>query len=56
MFEGAPLRPAIRTNMAGPPMLEAERIIFNGQLEIARRYAAANGLNRIVVKPLTTTE
>ena len=50
-IDGVPLRPSIRTNMAGPPMLEAERIIVDGQLELARRYAKANGLNRIVVRP-----
>ncbi|WP_218508342.1 indolepyruvate ferredoxin oxidoreductase family protein [Variovorax sp. dw_308] len=50
-FGSKPLKPVIRTNVAGPPMLEAERMIFDEQLEVARRYAAANHLNRIVVRP-----
>lgn len=51
MLDGAPLRPALRANLAGPPMLETERVIYHGQLEIARRYAALNGLNRVVSRP-----
>src|SRR5690606_37967660 len=49
-FDGAVLQPKLRANEAGPPLIEAERRIFHGQLEIARRYAALNGLNRIVVR------
>lgn len=49
-YDGQPFRPRMRTNEAGPPLLEAERSIMNAQLELARRYAAANGLNRIVLK------
>ncbi|MDB5914734.1 MAG: hypothetical protein JWP22_3409, partial [Ramlibacter sp.] len=51
LFDGAPLKPVFRPNEAGPPLIEAERRIATGQLEIARRYAALNGLNRIVVRP-----
>lgn len=51
MLDGVVVRPMLRANMAGPPMLETERLIVDGQLEIARRYAAVNGLNRIIVKP-----
>lgn len=51
MHDGAVMRPEMRTNQAGAPLIEAERKINQGQLEIARRYAALNGLNRIVIKP-----
>lgn len=51
LFDGRPMQPAFRPNEAGPPLIEAERRIAGGQLEIARRYAALNGLNRIVVRP-----
>ncbi len=51
LYDGQPLKPVFRPNEAGPPLIEAERRIANGQLEIARRYAALNGLNRIVVQP-----
>jgi indolepyruvate ferredoxin oxidoreductase len=50
-FDGATLKPRLRVNEAGPPLIEAERQIYYGQLEIARQYAALNELNRIVVKP-----
>ena len=50
-LDGAVVRPALRANLAGPPMIEIERVIYHGQLEIARRYAALNGLNRIVLRP-----
>ena len=51
MLDGAPFRPVLRMNEAGPPLIENERRIVHGQLEIARRYAAVNGLNQIVVRP-----
>jgi indolepyruvate ferredoxin oxidoreductase len=51
LYDGQPLTPGFRPNEAGPPLIEAERRIAYGQLEIARRYAALNGLNRIVVRP-----
>lgn len=50
-LDGVVLRPTLRMNEAGAPLIEAERRIVHGQLEIARRYAALNGLNRIVVEP-----
>jgi indolepyruvate ferredoxin oxidoreductase len=50
-LDGAPFRPVLRPNEAGPVLLEAERRMVYGQFEIARRYAALNGLNRIVVDP-----
>ena len=50
-LDGAPLQPVLRNNEVGPAMLEAERRIWHGQLEIARRYAALNGINRIVLDP-----
>ena len=37
-----------RANEAGPPMIEREREIYYGRLEIARQYARLNGLNRII--------
>jgi indolepyruvate ferredoxin oxidoreductase len=51
MFDGRPLVPTLRPNEAGAPLIEAERRMVGGQLEIARRYAALNGLNRIVARP-----
>ena len=51
LHDGQLFRPRLRANEAGPPLIEAERTIMNAQLELARRYAAANGLNRIVLKP-----
>lgn len=54
-FDGQVLRPTLRANEAGAPLIEAERRIVHGQLEIARRYAALNGLNRIVVRPEKAT-
>ncbi len=50
-YDGSILRPTVRPNEAGPPLIEGERRIVHGQLEIARRYAALNNLNRIVVRP-----
>jgi len=47
-FDGSPLEPRLRPNEAGPPMIEREREVFYGRLEIARQYARLNGLNRIV--------
>ncbi|VTU39939.1 indolepyruvate ferredoxin oxidoreductase family protein [Variovorax sp. PBL-E5] len=51
MLDGAPVRPKIRINEAGPPLLEAERQIYYGQLEVVREYARLNGLNRIACDP-----
>lgn len=51
MFDGVPLVPSLRINEAGAPLVEAERRIVHGQLEIARRYATLNGLNSIMVAP-----
>ncbi|MEJ8826093.1 indolepyruvate ferredoxin oxidoreductase family protein [Variovorax humicola] len=48
-LDGTAMTPALRLNEAGPPLLEAERRIYYGQLEIAREYARLNGLNRIAV-------
>ena len=50
-FDGAPFKPQFRPNEAGPPMIEREREIYYGRLEVARQYARLNGLNRIVVNP-----
>lgn len=50
-YDGAVLQPMMRPNEAGPPLIEGERRIVHGQLEIARRYAAANHLNRIMFRP-----
>jgi len=48
LFDGAPHRPQFRANEAGPPMIEREREIHYGRLELARRYARLNGLNRVI--------
>ena len=50
-YDGKALDPVFRANAAGPPMIEAEREIFYGRLEIARRYARANKLNQVVIDP-----
>ncbi len=47
-FDGEILQPLFRPNEAGPPMIEREREVYYGRLEIARQYARLNGLNRIV--------
>jgi len=51
LFDGAPMEPAIRVNDVGPALLDAERKMFYGQMEIAREYARLNGLNRIGFNP-----
>jgi indolepyruvate ferredoxin oxidoreductase len=50
-FDGKPFAPTLRPNDAGPALVEAERRMLHAQLEIARRYALQNNLNRIVVDP-----
>jgi indolepyruvate ferredoxin oxidoreductase len=50
-FEGAPLEPQVRINDVGPALLEGERRMYYGQMEIVREYARLNGLNRIAVNP-----
>jgi len=50
-LDGALVTPSFRINQAGPPMIESERKIYYGQLEIARSYARLNHLNNIVVRP-----
>ena len=50
-YDGQPLTPKLEPDVLGGPMVETERRIVNGQLEIARRYAALNDLNRIVARP-----
>lgn len=47
-FDGEILQPLFRPNEAGPPMIEREREVYYGRLEIARQYARLNGLNRVV--------
>lgn len=51
IFDGRPFRPAVRVNDVAGALVEAERAMFEAQLEIARRYAALNGLNRVVLDP-----
>src|ERR1700722_1148806 len=51
MLDHKPFEPVGRLNQAGRGMLEAERELFYGQLEIARAYGRENGLNRTVVDP-----
>ncbi|MEZ5653572.1 MAG: indolepyruvate ferredoxin oxidoreductase family protein [Burkholderiaceae bacterium] len=46
-FDGKPLVPELRMNDVAWAMIETERRIVDGQLEIARRYAALNDINRI---------
>ena len=51
MYRGERLEPRLRVSEAGPMLIEAERRMLLGQHEIARLYARANGLNRIMVEP-----
>ncbi|HSV80837.1 MAG TPA: indolepyruvate ferredoxin oxidoreductase family protein [Ramlibacter sp.] len=51
LYGGQELGASVLVNEAGPPLLEAERRIHDGRLEIVREYARLNGLNRIVVDP-----
>lgn len=41
--------PRLRVNEAGPAMIEGERELYYARLEVARRYAAINGLNRVTL-------
>lgn len=47
-YDGLPYIPAFHSNEAGPPMIAREREIYYGRLEIARKYARLNGLNRML--------
>ena len=51
MYLGAKLEPHLRVSEAGAMLIEAERRMLLGQHEIARLYARANNLNRIMVEP-----
>jgi indolepyruvate ferredoxin oxidoreductase len=48
-LDGAPFRHAINVNLIPPYGLEMERTLHTARLELARRYARENGLNRITV-------
>jgi len=49
-FDGKPFVPAMNLGMnVRAEALEMERTLYNARQEMARRYAYANGLNRIVV-------
>lgn len=51
-YNGEPFRPKLSLNDAGgAPMIEREREIYYGRLEIARQYARVNKLNRITIAP-----
>lgn len=49
MFDGRPFQPTLRVNDVAGALVEAERVMVEAQLEVARRYAALNGLNRIAL-------
>ncbi|HEV7758234.1 MAG TPA: indolepyruvate ferredoxin oxidoreductase family protein, partial [Acidimicrobiales bacterium] len=49
-LDGQPFRPVIRPNHSGQLMLAIERELVEGRLELARRYAYENGLDRIVAR------
>ncbi|MFV0279906.1 MAG: indolepyruvate ferredoxin oxidoreductase family protein [Rhodoblastus sp.] len=51
MYRGAKLEPKLRVAEAGAMLIEGERRMLLGQHEIARAYARANGLNRIMFEP-----
>jgi indolepyruvate ferredoxin oxidoreductase len=48
-LDGAPFQHAINVNLIPPYGLEMERTLHFARLELARRYARDNGLNRITV-------
>src|SRR3954470_418509 len=47
-IDGRPFAPAFDARLFAPFSLEMEATLHSSRLEAARRYAAANGLNRIV--------
>ncbi|MFG2918880.1 indolepyruvate ferredoxin oxidoreductase family protein [Kitasatospora sp. NPDC048298] len=49
VVDGAPYRHTVGARMVQPALGDLERTREGARLEIARRYAAANGLNRITV-------
>ena len=49
MFDGKPFRPHMNLGMnVRAEALEMERSLYTRRLEVAKRYAAANGLNKVV--------
>ena len=47
---GRPFAPSFDARLFAPFSLEMEATLYSSRLEMARRYAAANGLNRIVAR------
>ena len=47
---GRPFTPAFDPRLFAPFSLEMEATLYSSRLEAARRYAAANGINRIVAR------
>jgi indolepyruvate ferredoxin oxidoreductase len=47
-FDGVEYRHAVSTNFLQPKLSELEFSLYHRRIEIARRYAAANNLNRIL--------
>ena len=52
-FRGKPWQPTQSHTLFAPYNLQLEQELMEGRLEAARRFAAANDLNRIVVNPST---
>ncbi|MDH4145686.1 MAG: indolepyruvate ferredoxin oxidoreductase family protein [Acidimicrobiia bacterium] len=50
-WNGKPYRPRVNKALGGAPANAVEREIHEVRIELARRYAAANNLNRITVNP-----
>jgi indolepyruvate ferredoxin oxidoreductase len=48
-FDGRPWQPSQNITLVAPVSLHLERELVEGRLEAARRFAAANNLNRVVV-------
>ncbi|MBS1869569.1 MAG: indolepyruvate ferredoxin oxidoreductase family protein [Actinobacteria bacterium] len=48
-WEGAPYVHRPSAHLLAPPSLEMERTLVEVRLELAKRYAALNGLNRVVL-------
>jgi indolepyruvate ferredoxin oxidoreductase len=46
-LDGKPFRPQLNLNLIPPHGLDMERTLHGARLELARRYASENGLNRI---------
>ena len=52
-WNGKPYKPRVNKSLGGAPANAVEQEIHEVRIELARRYASANGLNKITVNPAT---